>query len=102
MGTAIAVILVKERRIANAFAQAGAVSPERAVPPDDLAIDVRGVGWRRLHAGAIVREAGEGTGRYYLDADAYAAVRRRRRRMVAVVLVVAAALMLGALFRTGM
>jgi hypothetical protein len=92
MGAAAAIILAKERRLVEAFERTGATSPERAVTPDQLNVDASGVGWRRLHTRAIVREAGAGSGRYYLDVEVWDATRRQRQRMVIVMLVIVAAL----------
>ncbi|MBW8769650.1 MAG: hypothetical protein JF589_07850 [Gemmatimonadetes bacterium] len=86
MGAAVAAVLVKERHVADAFQRAGATSPERAVVPDDIAVDLGGVGGRRLLRHAVLREAS--AGRYYLDEPTWVAVRSTRRRLVFVLLVV--------------
>jgi len=65
MGAAVAVVLAKERRVVDAFLRARATSPERAVAPEDLGVDLGGVGGRRLLRHAALREAAPG--RYYLD-----------------------------------
>jgi len=80
MGAAVAVILMKERHIAEAFQSAGVVSPERARAPEELNIGTHGVAWRRLLDQAVVREAS--AGKYYLDVLSWeASIRMRRRRM---------------------
>jgi hypothetical protein len=80
MGAAVAVILMKERHIAEAFQRAGAISPERARAPEELNIGTHGVAWRRLLDQAAVREAS--AGKYYLDMPSWeASIRMRRRRM---------------------
>lgn len=80
MGAAVAVILMKERHIAEAFQRAGVVSPERALDPEELNVGTHGVAWRRLLDQAIVREGA--AGKYYLDLLSWqASIRMRRRRM---------------------
>jgi hypothetical protein len=87
MGAAVAVILMKERHIAEAFQRAGVVSPERARAPEELNIGTHGVAWRRLRDQAIVREAS--AGRYYLDVLSWeASIRMRRKRMAIALLIV--------------
>jgi hypothetical protein len=87
----VAVVVIKERHVAEAFERAGATSAERARAPEELGIGVHGVGWRRLTRRAIVREAGPG--RYYLDVPSWQAMRRvRRQRSLALLLVVLLAL----------
>ena len=96
MGGAVAVILIKERRIVEAFERAGATSPDRAMSAGDVNVDDVGIGWRRLRERAVIREAS--AGRYYLDVEVWQATRRTRRRLMAVVLIlVLAALMFGVL-----
>lgn len=70
------------------FVQAGATSPDRAVTPEELGVDTGGIGWRRLRDHAIVREAGAGTGRYYLDVEVRDAVHRVRLRFLMVVILI--------------
>jgi hypothetical protein len=84
MGATVAVILVKERHVADAFLRAGATSPERAVVPDDIGADLTGVGGRRLLRSAVLRPTT--SGRYYLDEPTWVAVRSARRRMAFVLL----------------
>lgn len=79
MGAAVTIILMKERHVVDAFVRAGATSPSRAVLPSDVAVDIDGLGERRLVNRAVLREA-EG-GRYYLDAPSWEALRNQRRRM---------------------
>ena|SRR2546423_9783313 len=90
MGAAAAVILTKERQLVEAFERAGVLTPESARSPDQLNVDTGGIGWRRLRERAVVREAGAGSGRYYLDVEVWEAVSRQRRRMLVVMLVVVA------------
>jgi hypothetical protein len=80
MGGAFAVMIIKERRMVEAFTQAGATSPASGVYPDDIAVDLSALGGRRLIEGAIVREAGDG--RFYVDVPSWEALRRRRRRVL--------------------
>ena len=96
MGTAVAVVLLKERQIAEAFMRAGATTAARAVDPAEIAVDLGGVGGRRLVDRAVLRDAG--AGRYYLDILSWEALRRQRRRLLFVVLLLIA---LGALFFAG-
>jgi hypothetical protein len=86
MGAAVAVVLIKERHVADAFLRAGATSPGRAVVPEDLSVDLGGVGGRRLLRHAVLREAAPG--RYYLDEPTWHAVRSTRRRIAFTLLVV--------------
>jgi hypothetical protein len=88
----IAVVVIKERHVADAFERAGATTAETARAPEDLGIGTHGIGWRRLTRRAIVREAGPG--RYYLDVPGWVAMRKMRRQrslaMVALVLLLVA------------
>jgi hypothetical protein len=89
MGAAAAVILLKERHIAEAFQSAGATSAATARLPQDLNVGMHGTGWRIMHRNAFVREAGDG--RYYLDIPSWeASIRARRRRALIAVIVVLA------------
>ena len=87
MGSAAAAaVLIKERHVVEAFQRARATSPERAVVPEDIGVDLTGVGGRRLLRHAVLRATSPG--RYYLDEPTWAALRSTRRRMVFVVLVI--------------
>ena len=102
MGGAAAAVLIKERHIVGAFERAGAVSVERAAYPPDINVDPGGIGWRRLHSRAVVREAGAGSGKFYVDLEVWQALRRMRRRMLVAVLILVAVFALltsGLLFR---
>ena len=96
MGAAVTVILIKERQIVDAFLRAGATSAGTAVHPSDLAVDVEGVGGRRLIERAVLRRASED--RVYLDLLSWEALRRQRRRVLFAVLLLIA---LGALVLAG-
>ena len=96
MGARGAVIRMKEGQIVEAFRRAGATSRERAVFASDIGADADGVGMRRLHRNAVIREAGDG--RVYLDEEVWTAVRGTRRRLGIVLLVV---VLLAALVLTG-
>lgn len=83
MGGAVAVILLKERQIVEAFERAGATSADHARRPEDVGVTPHGVGWRRLRERAVIRQAGPtDDGRYYLDREVWLATRRMRRRLV--------------------
>jgi hypothetical protein len=96
LGAAVTIMLIKERQIVEAFIRAGATSESSALPPGDIAVDLRSVGGRRLIRGAIIRETGDG--RYYLDLLGWEALRRRRRRVLFVILLLIALI---ALFLAG-
>jgi hypothetical protein len=91
MGAA-AIVLIREKRVMQNFLQAGATSPDRAVTPEELGVDTGSISWRRLRDHAIVREAGVGTGRFYLDVEVRDAVHGMRLRflMVMILLLVVA------------
>jgi hypothetical protein len=87
MGSAAAAaVLIKERHVVEAFQRAGATSPERAVIPDDIGVDLAGVGGRRLLRHAVLRATP--SGQHYLDEPTWVALRSTRRRMVFVLLVI--------------
>jgi hypothetical protein len=88
MGAAVAVILMKERQIVEAFERAGATTASRGRAPSELDVEPGSIGWRRLRDRAIVRESSPGTGLYYLDEEVWQATRRTRRRLVAVMVTV--------------
>ena len=93
MGAAgVAVILMKERHVAEAFERAGITSAEKARAPEELGVGMHGIGWRRLVDRAIVQEASPG--RWYLDMPSWIATRRLRRQrsllLMVLVLIVAA------------
>jgi len=96
MGAAVTIMLIKERQVVDAFMRAGATSAERAVHPSDLAVDLGGVGGRRLIDRAVLRDGGNG--RYYVDVLGWEALRRHRRRVLSLILLLVA---LGALFLAG-
>lgn len=96
MGAAVTIIIIRERQVVEAFMRAGATSASTAVHPGDIAVDLTGVGGRRLVERAIIREAGDG--RYYLDVLGWEALRRMRRRILFIILFLIA---LGALFLAG-
>ena len=96
MGGAVAVMIIKERQMVEAFTRAGATSPASGVYPSDIAVDLTSIAGRRLADGAIVREAGDG--RFYVDIPSWEALRRRRRRVLFIILLLIA---LGLLFLAG-
>lgn len=86
MGAAVAAIIAaKERQIVEAFVDVGATAPVSALPLDQVGVD-ENVGFRRLRAHEVIREATPG--RYYLDEGVWVAVRNTRRRVVLVVLAI--------------
>jgi hypothetical protein len=90
MGSAVAVVLIKERHIVEAFERVGATTAERARTLDelgDLGVHAHGLAWHALRDRVIVREAG--AGRYYVDIELWQATRRRRRRVLFVILTLA-------------
>ena len=89
MGGAAAVVLIKERRIVEAFERARATSPESGAYPTDLEVEPNGVGWRRLRSHAVVRETSPDSGKFYLDVEVWQALRRTRRRLIGVIIAVA-------------
>ena len=96
MGAAgVAIILMKERHVAEAFERAGITSAEKARAPEELGVGMHGLGWRRLVDRAIVRESSPG--KWYLDVPSWVATRRLRRRrslVLFVLAIVAAAFMI--------
>ncbi len=90
MGAAVAVVLIKERHIVEAFELAGSTSAERAIVPGDIGVHEAGIGWRRLRSRAIVRETHPGSGLFYLDVEVWQSVRAMRRRLVIVLIVLLA------------
>lgn len=90
MGAAAAVIIIRERRLVEAFSAAAATSPETARSVESLGVDSDSNSLRRLQNRAVIREGAPG--RYYLDVPSWEALRRMRRRMAFVlfILVIAA------------
>jgi hypothetical protein len=87
-GPAVAIILRKERHVAEAFVSAGATSAERARAPEELAVSMHGIGWMRLVNRAILREGAPG--RWYLDEPSWVATNRMRRRRTIILIVIVA------------
>jgi hypothetical protein len=77
-----AVIIKKEKHIVEVFRRAGATSPGAAVNPDALGVHQR-IAFRKLKAGAALREAGPGL--FYLDEPSWEAMRSFRRRVALVI-----------------
>ncbi|MDQ2666107.1 MAG: hypothetical protein M3Z05_08870 [Gemmatimonadota bacterium] len=89
MGSAVAVLLIKERHIVEAMERIGAISPATARGLDDLqalGVDDRGMPWHALKSRVVVRQASEGL--YYLDMEVWQAARRRRVRVLLLVVAV--------------
>jgi len=82
---AVPPIVHAEHRVARELRDAGATSPERAVPvAGTRPLDGRAL--ERLLGAGAVREAG--SGRYWLDVEGYGAYRGSRRRRALTVLAV--------------
>ncbi|HKP30173.1 MAG TPA: hypothetical protein VJU15_12255 [Gemmatimonadales bacterium] len=101
MAAPVVIILTQERRIAEAFERAGATAPDRARGLHELGVDPDGLAWRRLHDRSVLREAGANTRRFYLDRDAWYALRQVRRRIgVALLLAIVVAIFVFKVFRS--
>jgi hypothetical protein len=98
MGAAVAIIVRKQREIAEVFEGARATSPELARYPEELGIDDSHI-FRGLVRRAVLRPVGDG--RYFLDEPSWVAMNDRRRRVAAVALVVVLALIIGAALAVG-
>ncbi|MBA2684277.1 MAG: hypothetical protein H0U66_07300 [Gemmatimonadaceae bacterium] len=99
-GPAVAIILIKERHVAEAFDRAGAISTDSARAPEDLGVGVHGVGWRRLTNRAIMREGAPG--RWYLDVPSWNATRRLRRQRLIILLALVLAVAAWMIYTRGM
>jgi hypothetical protein len=88
MGAAAGAVVIAERRMVEAFENAGATSPATARTPDELGVDTHSLGWRRLSGRAVIREGVPGSGRYYLDREVWQAVRRTRMRLLIILIIV--------------
>src|SRR4051794_20700542 len=99
MGGAVAVILIKERQVVEAFEDAGAIAPHRAIDPRDINVEEGGLIWRRLRNRAIVRESAPGL--FYLDVEVWKAQRRTRLRLLSVVIVIVTLIAIGLLVSRG-
>ena len=91
--TAAAAIIIRERRIVEAYRDAGATTPERAATPDSLGVAQR-MAFRILVRDAVLRETEPGF--YYVDEASWVAKQGIRRRvaftMLAIVLILLAGL----------
>ena len=94
MGAAVvaAAMRMREQEVIDDFRAAGATSPDRA-QSYSAAGHGHYIAVRRLRNRAVIREAAPGV--YYLDEEAWAAVRRTRRRLVTVFISILAILLLG-------
>ena len=93
MGAAAAAIVIKEKRIVNAFRGAGATAPGAAVPPVSVGV-AEGAAFRRLRRHAVLREGAPGA--FYLDEPSWEACRAMRRRVaLAIVIALLLALLAG-------
>jgi len=82
-GVAVALAVRSERQLAAMLREAGALSPDRAIPVHPQRRIVRG-SLRRLVRSGAVREVG--TDSYWLDEDGYADFRDRRRKRIWLIL----------------
>lgn len=97
MGAAAAVILMKERRVIEAFVAAGATTPAGARTLDELGVH-EGFPLARLRDRAVVRPAAPD--RFFVDLEVWRAVRRTRRRLIAVIIAVVLMALAGSVFAT--
>src|SRR5215207_4488791 len=86
--------IARERRMVRKFAEAGAFSPDSARSLEQVGIS-EGRILRRLRERLVIRHT-DGD-RFYLDEEAWEALRKRRRRHASVAVVVALAVMLAVL-----
>lgn len=93
----VATVLLKERRMIRRFLDAGAASPESARSLDQVGVS-QGRIMRRLRERLVLRQI-EGD-RFYVDQEAWDALRRRRRRHASVAAILALALILAILLFT--
>lgn len=94
MGTAVAIIVRKQREIVEVFEGARATRPELARYPDELGIDTTRI-FDGLVRRAVLRPVGDG--RYYVDEPSWMAMNSMRRRRAAGVLIILASVVLGLL-----
>ena len=80
-----AVLVIRMRRIVEAFRGAGAIHPARAVRPVDLNLKPSFLFQRLVQRGVLVAVDAE---RFYLNEEAEARYRRRRQAIVLLVLAV--------------
>ncbi|WP_158882720.1 hypothetical protein [Rhodanobacter sp. L36] len=71
-------IVLKQKRIAQAFERAAATTPGTAQTPQQLGIK-QGLAWGQLVRHAVLRCPGEG--RYFVDISNWQRLRRLRRRI---------------------
>jgi len=81
-----AVLIIRMRRIVQAFRNAGATHPARAVRPADINVKPSFLFQRLVQRGVLVAI---GTERYYLDEKTEAHYRRRRQTVALLLLAVA-------------
>jgi hypothetical protein len=98
MGAAVAIVVRKQREIAEVFEGARATSLELARYPDELGIDESHI-FHGLVRRAVLRPAGDG--RYYLDEPSWVAMNDRRRRVAGIMLVAVLALIIGLALAVG-
>jgi hypothetical protein len=98
VGTAAAVIVIKEKHIVAAFREGRATTPETARSFDSLGVRP-GIATERLRRRAVLRETGPGT--YYLDEPSWEALRRLRRRLATTVVLITILLILVGVVRWG-
>jgi hypothetical protein len=91
VGTAAAVIVMKEKHVVAAFRAAHATTSESARSLDSLGVHP-GLATSRLSSRGVLRESQPGA--YYLDEARWEALRRFRRRVAGAVLVLLLALVL--------
>jgi hypothetical protein len=87
-GPAVALIIMKQRDVAEAFERAGATVADRAIAPEKIQVATHGIVWRLMTHRALVREASPGL--WYLDHSKWIALRQARKKSLWLLLIIAA------------
>jgi hypothetical protein len=78
------VLLLRQKKIVQAFERTAATTPAMACTPGQLGLR-QGMAWHRLVTHAVLRCPGEG--RYFLDVPNWQRLRLLRRRIVVAVII---------------
>jgi hypothetical protein len=97
VGAAAAIIVRRQREVANAFAGAGATSPASARDPGELGIERDHI-FNGLVRRAVLREVGNG--RFYFDEPSWRALRSTRLRLAFVLVLIALGVGIAVLLQT--